>query len=412
MFNPSLFAGTEDLGLEETGAEATLDAVATEVSEIRAEIAEANQEIQEQGEVLDEVAEQVDSIEEAQEEVAELVEGMESLLSSGNFDSKAFAALYNQANTICVKRLGGGVEGTRLGAENLYDASTAATAARDGMEGFMDKVKSAGTAAINFIKKIFNTIVNFFVGLVNKGKGIIRKATGLRETLKKSDTKLKEKVKLGGWNGYIDYESKGLAVKSAELVNAQSNLATYAGLLDGEITLEGFKSAYDKLVSELKKDISAAGASKDEKGTLVAQIAGIRVLFSHGEGSVDDLSKAASLARGMSLRTAKADTFSKLTSGEVAPKLNAGALTAICTGVITKVEQLQKAKVDEKFSSAKRDKLIGYLNASAKSEDKDTGAKVNLVKAVCSSAASLTRSLNSLTMNFLEAQIDGVSAHV
>lgn len=414
-FNPSLFAGTEELGLTEDGAQGTLEVIAEEVSEIRAEVAEANAEIQEVGEEVSEVAEQVVDIQEATEEVVELVEGMESMLSTGNFDPKAFSALYNQAYTTCSKRLGGApeVSTVRMGAEDLYDKSTAEALARGGLEGFMDKVKSVGASVIAFIKKIFNGVVNFFIGLFNKNKKLKRRIELLQADLGKSDLKLKEKVKLGGWNGYIDYEAKGFASKSAELSGISAPLAAYAGQMDGGVDLSSFSSAYNALVSGMKSKLAGAGASKDEKGTLIAQIAGIRVLFHHGEGSPDDLKKAAVLARGLSMKTAKSENFSKLTSGEVAPKVTTtSALKAVLNNVNGHITTMEKGKVDEKFSAAKRDKLIGYINAEAGKDDKDTADKVNLVKAVCASSANLTRSANSLVSNILEAYIDGVAAHI
>lgn len=413
-FNPSLFAGTEELGLTEEGAQGTLEVIAEEVSEIRAEVAEANAEIQEVGEEVSEVAEQVVDIQEATEEVVELVEGMESMLSTGNFDPKAFSALYNQAYTTCSKRLGGApeVSTVRMGAEDLYDKSTAEALARGGLEGFMDKVKSVGASVIAFIKKIFNGVVNFFIGLFNKNKKLLRRIDMLQETLGKSDLKLKEKVKLGGWNGYVDIENKGLGGKALEISEVSTPLAAYAGLMDGKVDLASFTSAYNALVTGMKAKLSGAGASKDEKGVLIAQIAGIRVLFQHGEGSPDDLKKAAVLARGLSMKTAKAENFSKLTSGEFKPTANVGSLKTVLTSVRGHIVKLEKAKVDDKFSAAKRDKLIGYINAEAGKEDKDTGEKVNLVKAVCASAANLTRSANTLASNIFEAVIDGVAAHV
>jgi len=415
MFNPSLYAGTEDLGLNEEGSQGTLDQVAETVSEIRAEVAEANAEIQEQGEVLEEVSEQVCDIQEATEEVQDLVEGMESMLASGNFDGRAFASLYNQAFKITDRRLGGAPEtaAPRMGAEDLYDVSTASSLARDGMEGFMDKVKGAGAAVIAFIKKIFNTVVNFFIGLFNKNKAMKRRIEGLQADLSKDGLKLKEKVKLGGWNGYVDYEAKGLSGKAGELAEVSAPLGAYANLLDGEITLAEFSSAYKTLVSGLKSKIAAAGASKEEKGSLVAQIAGIRVVLHTGEGEASDLKKAAAIARGLSMKTVKADNFSKLTSGEAAPKLtNAGALKTVLTGISGQISKLENGKVDQKFAAAKRDKLIGYINASASKDDKETGDKVALVKAVAASSAALTRSATSLASNVLEALIDGVAAHI
>lgn len=411
-----LYSGLEDLGLVEEGAAGDVAGdVVAEVAEIRAEVAEATAEIQEQGEVLDEVAEQLVEVAEGQEEVIALVEGMESMLTSGNFDGLGFAALYNQTQAVCAKKLFGATDrgASRLGAEDLFDASTAAVNARDGMEGFMDKVKGAGSSVVAFIKKIFNTIVTFFVGLFNKTKALKRRIETLTADLSKSDFKVKEKIKLGGWNGYIDYANKSLTGKSGEVAEAADGLKAYTGLLDGKIGLSEFTSAYTGLVNTMKSKLGSAGASKDEKGTQVAQIAGIRIVFHHGEGSPTDFKKAAELARGLSIKTAKAENFSKLTTGEAAPKLtNAGALKTVLVGVGAHLTRLENAKVDQNFNEAKRNKLIGHLNANATSEDKEIKDQEALIKAVVASSANMSRAIGALATSFLEAQINGVAAHI
>lgn len=411
-----LYAGTEDLGLGEEGAVQAVESVAAEVSEIRAEVAEINAELQEQGDVIDEVAEQIDDVVEASEDVVEAVEGMESLIKNGNFDNVAFAALYNRAYKTCVRSLGGApAKGlSRIGAEDLYDSSTAVTLARDGMEGLMDRVKGAGATVLEFIKRIFNWVANFFIGLFNKNKKLLRRAELLTTDLDKADLKLKEKVKLGGWNGYIDYEAKGLAGKALDLIEAQSAVGEYAGLLDGEITEAEFKSKYGSLVSAMKGKIGSFTANKEakegEKKNFIGQFAGIRIAFTSAEDEIKDLDGAAKAAKALGFKVVKADTYSKLSTGEVAPKADKAVLKGVVGNVVKHLRALENGKVDQKFAGAKRDKLIGYINAAGK--DEDAGKKVALVKAVASSASSMTKTFMDLCSDLCEAYLNGVAAHV
>jgi len=404
MFNSLLYAGTEELGLSEEGAAGT-EAVVEVMQEIRAEVAEATAEIQEQSEVIEEMADQIDAIEEASEEVVEAVEGMESMLKSGNFDSRAFASLYNNASKLSARH---------LGAEDLYDASTTETVARDGMEGLMDKVKGAGAAVLEFIRRIFNGVVAFFTGLFNKVKGLQKKAANVRVSLDKEGAKVKEKIKLGSWNGYVNYGEKGLFEKALALTDAAVATGAYANLLDGEIGLGEFNTAYGALVSTMKSKITefAATAEKKEgdKSNYIGEFAGLRLVFT-SEGKTDSLEDAAKAARSLGLRAVKTEKFATLSKGEAAPKVNnVGALKTALTGVEKHLKSLETAKVDQKFAAAKRDKLVGYINAAG--ADADAGKKVALVKAVASSAATLTKTVNSLAADICGAVIDGIAAHV
>lgn len=415
MFNSLLYAGTEELGLSEEGAAGT-DAVVEVMQEIRAEVAEATAEIQEQSEVIEEMADQIDAIEEASEEVVEAVEGMESMLKSGNFDSRAFASLYNNASKLSARHLGGAPSkgAPRVGAEDLYDASTTETVARDGMEGLMDKVKGAGAAVLEFIRRIFNGVVAFFTGLFNKVKGLQKKAANVRVSLDKEGAKVKEKIKLGGWNGYVNYGEKGLFEKALALTDAAVATGAYANLLDGEIGLGEFNTAYGALVSTMKSKITefAATAEKKEgdKSNYIGEFAGLRLVFT-SEGKTDSLEDAAKAARSLGLRAVKTEKFATLSKGEVAPKVNnVGALKTALTGVEKHLKSLETAKVDQKFAAAKRDKLVGYINAAG--ADADASKKVALVKAVASSAATLTKTVNSLAADICGAVIDGIAAHV
>lgn len=422
-FDPDLYNGSESLGL--TGADGGAGdggtgSVATEVAELAAEVSELSAEVAEQTEAVEEAVEELEAATDAVEEVVAAVDGMESMLKggSGTFDPKAFASLYMTANRACKRGLGGAIEGTqRIGAEDLYDASGAEGMARAGIEGFMEKVKSAGSAVVNFIRRIFNHVWAFFVGLFNKTAKLKKRAKMISADLAGADVKVKEKIKLGSWNGYFDYAKNKLFSNDFAYIDVNDQVAAYAGLLDGtDISTASFGSAYKALVGALKAKIKTKAATSDKKegdaDKFIAQLAGIRIVMKSEDSAGSDYKEAIKAARSFSLKVVKSEEFGKLKSGEATPSLSIQDLKALVSGVESSLTRFENDKVKQKFDGGKRDRLVGYISANAKEGDTDKGDKVNLVKAVAGSVASVTTTINSLNLNILEARLDGIAAHI
>lgn len=412
-----MYKGAEELELSGEGTEAVVDAVEDVV---KTEIAEVTVAIEEQSNAVEQLVAKVDDLEEAVEEATEVVEGMESLINSGNFNPLAFAQLYNRGVKLGNK-LGANIQGDRMGAESITDASTAQMYARQGMESIMDSIKEYGKKAIEFVKHIFNTVINFFVSIFDKASGLERRCDTLKKRLDDS-AKLKETVKLGGWNVYIDYAKGGLGTaKTAGFEATQGAIAklTELGKNVQGISLEDFKSAYSGLIAAVKTDAKAAGKYNEKKaGThdvLIGVMNGIRFQVSYTDSEIKTMAEAAAAARSLKMVVMKDPDAKKLTSGEVKAKADKAALLKAISEVRGTGAFIRNTKVAKAFSAAERDRVVGSLNA-IKGGDGDKSAEingqVNLVKAVYSSTSSMATNVTKVAINAAGAVLDCVAAHI
>lgn len=412
-----LYAGAEELDLA-AGGEGVVDAV-EEV--VRAEVAEIAVVVEEQSQAIEALADEVASMDDAVEELVENVEGLESLLNSGNFNSLAFSKLYNRG-VVLANKLGGDISGDRMGAESITDASTAQMMARNGMEGFMDTVKDYGKKAIEFIKHIFNTVINFFVSIFNQADGLARRVEQLKKRID-GGAALKDTIKLGGWNVYFDYAKSGLPTSDskAALDGTAAALVEFVALGNNVsgITLEGFKSAYSKLVGAIKADAKKMGRANEKKAgntnVIIGIEAGIRMRAQYNDMDPKDLGDAAVAARSVKITVVKDPEAKKLTSGDAKAKLKKTELHSVLSHATKQIAGLRQLGIAKKFSAAERDKVIGSLNA-VKAGDADKSAEVskqvNLVRAVTAVGASMAQTCIKETTNEIRAMLDGVQAHM
>jgi hypothetical protein len=415
-----MYAGAEELELE-GGTSTVVDAVEEAV---RTEIAEVSVAVEEQSAQIEQLVDQVNDMEEAVEEVGEVVEGLESLLGSGNFNSLAFSSMYNRGVKLANK-LGGNIQGDRMGAEAISDASTAQLMARQGMESIMDTIKEYGRKAAEFIKHIFNVVISFFVGIFNKAAAIEKRAEGLKKRIN-DGAKIKENIKLGGWNVYFDYAKNGLSESAKNSKGFEGTAAAVSGLTAlgknvGGLSLEAFKTAYASVVSAIKADAKSVGKYNEKKNgssnIVIGVAAGIRVQAAFHEGEIKDFAEAATAARSLKVVFGKDPEAKKLTSGDVKAKADKAALLAALEGARTGAAILRGAKVEKAFSAAERDRVVGSLQAM-KAVDKDAAQKndvdkqITLVKAVFASSASIAQSVTKAAASAAAATLDGVSAHL
>lgn len=408
--------GFEELASGTLGGDAGGDVVAIVEETVKTEIAEIQTELTEQAAVIEEIRDTVEEHDDAVEELQESVEGMESMLASGNFHGRTFANTFNRAQRLNVKLGGRSVD--RCGVESLDNAGTAQLVARDGMESFMDTVKGYGKKAIEVIKHIFNAIINFFVGIFDSASKLQRRSEQLSERVEKTE-KLKEKIKLGGWNVLFDYKKNGL---NEGFEGWFETLGAIRGLSDvgsdaNKLELGAFNTAYGKLVgsikSDAKKDVKATESSKGDDKVLVGQSHGIRVHATVKDGTAKDLTDAAKLVR--SLKVNFSTDGKDLTSGESEAKADKAKLKSVLADVKSNASQLRSDKVSGAFSKALRDKLIGSLNA-LKADDaekaKEVNEKVALVRALYSSTSSVTQAITRQLVRTSGWALDGVAAHL
>jgi len=346
------YQGFEEL--EMGGPAAGEVAAAGAEDSVRAEVAEVQVILEQQGQEIEELREEVKQQDEAVEEIQEVVEGLESLISSGQFNSTAFASMYNRAAKLNTKL--GGVAIERCGVESMSDAATAQIMARAGMEGFMESVKGYAKKAIEVIKHIFNTVINFFVSIFDKAAAVERRCEQLKKRLE-GGSKVKETVKLGGWNVYVDYAKGGMS--GVKTKGFESSLGAVAKLTElgknvNGITLDEFKSAYSGVVAAIKSDAKSAGKYNEKKaGThdvLIGVINGIRIQASYIDSDIKNMADAANAARSLKLVVMKDPEAKKLVGGsDVKAKLDKSALLKEIADVKNAANEIRQAKIAKTF---------------------------------------------------------------
>lgn len=416
--------GAEELGLDESASNIAAEVGDVVEATIKAEVSEATAAIEEQTGEIAQLVDKVEELEEAVEEVEECIEGLESLLSSGNFNSVSAASTYNRMVKLGEK-LGCEFAAGRVGAESMSDAATANMHIRSGIEAIGETLKGWASGAVNFIKHIFNVIVGFFTSLFNKLEGLAKQEANLRKRIN-DGAKLKEKVKLGSWNAYVDYASSGLTGKGVKTKGSTDGLGagigaliTEAAKVDG-ITAAGVKTAYSSLVAGIKTDARAFGKYNEKKqgskDVALSQSAGIRYVASFADPSITTLAEAASAIRSVSVAIGKAPEAKKLTSGaEVKSKTDKSGLISALDEAKAGIASARDSKLSKQLTNTTRDQIVGKLNnlASGDADKKsDVASKVAVVKATYALAAKLTSNTDRMTLNAIGAALDAVSAHI
>lgn len=419
----NMYQGLEDhMNGVEPGPGEEGQATEVAIAEVQAEINEAIAEVEQLEDAVVEVKEELQEHEETVEELAEEVSGLEAFLESGQYGSVAFTKQYNRCVKLNAKL--GGASTARLGAESVSDAATARLASVQGIEGFMETVKAGANKAVEFIKHIFNTVINFFVGMVSVATGLERRMKMLEGYT--SSKQVKEEVTLGSWNVGVDYEANGFAgvdnlVNDSLFKITHDALPAFLDLGNGAIAPAAFKTAYKKLIDEIRaaaKDtgkVTEKGGAEDKR-TVLGTHAGLR-FFAVFDDKYETDAEMLSAARSVKVSFGKTEEAKKFASGKkVKAKADVTELRKRLGTVKDYIKELRESKVQQKFSKAQRDKVIGTLSVAAKTHDA-AGKEANknaipLVKAIYGTSAGLTTTLNKLYAYLGKQILDAVAAHL
>jgi len=414
-----MYMGAEDLGLDDNLGGGDLGgagegSVATEVAELAVVI-------EEQSNAIEALVEEVNELDDTVEQLEEVIEGTESLLESGNYNPKAMAILYGRGVTL-VNRLGGDLDDNRMGVEALGDAATAVVMCRGGLESFVEKAKEYGRKAVEYIKHVFNVVINFFVSLFNQTEALQRRSTQLKKRIDEG-AKIKEEIKLGGWNIFFDYAKNGLN-ESAKAKHFTATQTAMVGFLElgknvNGVDLSSFKTHYSALIAGIKTDATAIGKSQAKKNgsnnVIIGQYNGIRIRATYNDMDAKDMSEAASAARSVKITVGKDPDAKKMQSGTAKSKCDKAKLQSVLSEINKDLAGVRNSAVSKKFSTAERDRVIGSLNAiKAGDSDRasDVSKQVNLVRAIYAAGASLSQSVSKCIYQEIKATLDGVAAHV
>jgi len=413
------YTGAENLDLEGGPAgdlgEGSGDAIATEVAELAVVIEEQSTAI---AELVDEVAELDDSV----EELEEVIDGTESLLQSGQWNPVAYGKLYARGVTL-VNKLGGDIDpASRDGLESFGDAASAEMMTRAGQESFVEKAKEWGRKAIEYIKHIFNMVINFFVSLWSQADALQRRSAQLKKRLDEG-AKIKEEIKLGGWNIWYDYAKNGLKdsdkIKTFENTNKAIAAFVDVGKNVQGVTLAAFKTAYSSLVTAIKSDATAVGKAQAKKNgstnVIIGVFNGVRIRATYNDMDPKDLGEAAAAARSVKVSIGKDPDAKKMQSGTAKSKMDKSALQGRLSYVNATLASTRTNDVAKKFTNAERDRVVGSLNAIKAGDDdrkSEISKQVALVRAIFSSGATLAQVNNKLLLQEARALLDGIAAHI
>ena len=411
-------AGQEELGLENQPAEVIAP---EEVAEVVADkvIAENQEQLNEIAESVEKLAEAVEDSQETIEEIQDTVEGLESLLN-GNFNPVAASKSYARLQKL-VAKIGGDIGSERHGTEALTDADTAQMLMRDGMEAATKEGEGWFSRAGTFLKALFQKIAAFVVGLFNSAAGYKRKVEILRSAIRSGS--VKNKIKVGDWNRYID--AKNFKASSAKAVVDYAQIGSCMNKLSDVISqadkyasnLGEFTKVYGGLTASLKKTQFGSGNSVSKGGTdrAIINVLGMRVVVQFMSPAaikeVKDIAKACRAVRTSMV----ANPDSKIeTSGEVDVSVTAAELESVLGDCLEGVKIMETLKANKGFNTAGADKLIAHLRAEMTKDDDKAKAKevFNNITAIAAMSNRLLNDQSTMVSKAIKASLSFVSACV
>lgn len=400
----SQVSGLEDLDAGEVKEIA--EKTATEVAELVADKAaeEVKAEVNELADEVEEISEEVEEISEDVEELEECVDGMESLLQAGAYNAAAFGLLYNRAEKLHNK-LGGAETGSVVGAESLGDATSAALAARSGLEGFAETVKGYKDSAVKFIVTMWNAAINYVKGLLDKSVAIENQVKTTTERLNKAE-ELKTEVKAGKWTGMSRMHNTD---KLAHLVQ------NAGGLVDGAAKLaENDVPAYKMRYSALKSSIEALGAGMESKKskngentTHTFKMGSVTISATVFDGEISDMAGVSKAAKATRL------SFSvDKTVPEKYQALNKSACGTMLQEAAKAGGELAKLKESKAGNEKGRDELVAQLKKLDGKTEEWVKPAISAIKASTAMTNSVFTVASRIMGAVADAKIAAVKAHL
>ena len=412
-------AGQEELGL---GDGVPQEVVAPEeVAEMVADkvIAENQDQLNEISESVEKLVDAVEESQETMEEIQDTVEGLESLLN-GNFNPVAASKSYTRLQNL-VAKIGGDIGSERHGTEALTDASTAQMLMRDGIEAAGKEGEGWFSRAGTFLKALFQKIAAFVVGIFNAAAGYKRKIEIQRAALKSGT--VKNKIKVGDWNRYID--AKNYKASSAKAAVDYAQIAENIGKLSSIIAqsdvhgadLGSFTKAYQAMTAGLKKTQFGSGNAVSKGGSerAIINVLGMRVVVQFMSlGSIKEVKDIAKACRAV--RTSMvANPDSKVeTSGEVDISVTAAELESVLNECGQGVKVMETLKSNKGFNTAAADRVIAHLRAEMTKDDDKAKAKevFNNITAIAAMSNRLLNDQSTMVSKAIKASLSFVSACV
>lgn len=365
------------------------------------EIAVADATVAEHEQEINQVQADMDSLEERVEDLEENIEGLESLLNGSTPWNPELAQKYfRDARKIyqrSFKITPDALEELK-GAESFVDVSTAEMELAAGLEEMKKGAGGLVEGVKKFFTHLFNVVIAFFVGIFNKLSGLERKADLLVTRLNSvGDDKIKDTIKLGGWNAYLDVEkSSSLESKSTAIVTAANGFATQSE----SALVEGIKRGCDAFAKGFKQTKNTGG---DNVSTITGRIAAVEFTIVEPKGS----EVAAINKTKVTFKVVKDESVK--TSGEYKSGKSKSALVEMAKKTKSEATATKAQKLTANDLKSSRDKAI-----SAAKSDGGEGSKDKVAKIKAANKAML-RTLSAMVKyqaNLIAAQQSFIAAHV
>ncbi|QCW23253.1 internal head protein [Vibrio phage USC-1] len=195
----------EELQTHTTDGELSADDAVIE-NQINYEMSEATSDVKASMEIAEEFSNRQLKQEQAVTDLEAAVEGLEKFFE-GEFSLEGYKVLMNHASR-CATRAGVELPIKLDGMESMTSASVYLET-RNGLEGFMDVVKKAGTDFKNVIITIYKYFRDVIKGWLAQFGGMESKIDHALKLLSKTNT-LNSEIKVGKWNRYLDINKKRL----------------------------------------------------------------------------------------------------------------------------------------------------------------------------------------------------------
>lgn len=403
----SQVAGMESLSeAEEAQVEKIAEKTAEEVAELVADKAaeEVKEEVNELADEVEEVSEAIEEIEEDVEELEECVEGLESLLQAGSYNAAAFGILYNRAEKLH-RKLGGKETGAVVGAEALGDATSAGLAARSGLEGFAETMKSYKDSAVKFIMSMYEAAKNFVKGLLDKSVAIENQVKATKARLDKAE-ELKKDVKPGKWASLAkitDTSKIERLITSADaVVSAAQKLSTN--------DVAGYATAYGNLKSAVEGLASTGDSNKAKSGdkeTHQIKVGAVMITASVYTGAIKEQADVSKAAKATSL------SFSADKSGDVKfEALDKSKANAYLTEAGKAGKRLSELKESKSGNEKGRDELVAAIKKLDGKEEEWVKPAISAVKASTAMTNKIFTVGARILGNVADAKLAAVKAYL
>lgn len=330
-------------------------------------------------------------------DIEENISGLEAMMSGEAMWNPALAMkMYNDTCRLTNRNFGVSNSPTVIqGLESFQDVDLAKLEIVDGVEDFKKKLSSARVAIVEFFKNLYKSIIAVFVGMFDQLKGIERRADIIMNRLNQmTDNQLKQTIRLGSWNKYLNVDINGdVLITMAEVNQSLLIMGKRLTALSNVSILEKTDNITDYFKDTIKKKKQEM---KDDRYIISGQVGTMDIEIS--------LPKFFKQYRAPIVKLTFDDTAT--TSGEYKDNIFIPELKKIISTTKANAISARTGVININTLTKARDAALKAISGY----DHGTDA-VNKIKTVHTTAISVSKELTRYEGNVLLAAQKYVTAH-